>query len=194
MYVIPNHLFDECCVIFRGLTKGGFCELSNGYSLELNTYFGRDQADLQRKSARNQVQKVQSLGHRLKKTWKQYRKSLPQPKYPYVCLPEWYFSVDIILCQPKLRTSDRISTNWFWSSSSSFRWNLSASRERCSVRDSVGITETSICFTADRLKTTWVGNLVQRPESLGNGRPVRPSKTELLPLDWSPTTTSYLNV
>ena len=52
---------------------------------------------------------------------------------------------------------------------------------------------TSIFVTGDLLKTICVGNRVHNPESLGKGSPlVRASSTELLPLDWSPVTISYV--
>lgn len=36
-----------------------------------------------------------------------------------------------------------------------------------------------------------MANLVHSAEAIGNERPVRPSRRENFPLDWSPTTTSY---
>jgi hypothetical protein len=53
---------------------------------------------------------------------------------------------------------------------------------------------TSFIVVCERLKTIYIGNLVQRPESQGNRRFVSPLRTKLLPLDWSPTTISLVRV
>jgi len=42
----------------------------------------------------------------------------------------------------------------------------------------------------ERLKTICVAKRVQSSLATGNGNPVRPSSNELLPLAWSPQTTS----
>src|SRR4051812_28531278 len=49
---------------------------------------------------------------------------------------------------------------------------------------------TRIACSAARRNVICVANFVHKPESRGNGSLVRPSRTELFPLDWSPTTTS----
>lgn len=48
-----------------------------------------------------------------------------------------------------------------------------------------------ICVFFDRRKVICVAKQVHNPLSRGNGSFVSPSSTELLPLDWSPTTTSW---
>lgn len=57
--------------------------------------------------------------------------------------------------------------------------------------DGPGTMETRMEFLTSgvRCKTIWVAKRVQRSDAIGNERPVRPSKSEDLPLDWSPTTT-----
>jgi len=59
-----------------------------------------------------------------------------------------------------------------------------------SLASCVGITDTVTCVSWARRNVICVANLVQRPLSRGNGSFVKASRTELLPLDWSPTTTS----
>ena len=55
-----------------------------------------------------------------------------------------------------------------------------------------GIMETRILSSpAVRRRTIWVAERVQRSLATGNDKPVRPSRREDLPEDWSPTTTSY---
>ena len=64
-----------------------------------------------------------------------------------------------------------------------WKWAFSSRQTRSSLY------KTSINLW-DRRNVICVANRVQRPLSRGNGSFVNASRTELLPLDWSPTTTS----
>lgn len=59
-----------------------------------------------------------------------------------------------------------------------------------SVLFTSGMMDAVISVTGARRKIIYVAKRVHRLLSRGNGSSVKPSKTELLPLDWSPTTTS----
>lgn len=54
-------------------------------------------------------------------------------------------------------------------------------------------TETAASDAGARRSTICVANLVHSSDATGNESPVRPSRRDDFPLDWSPTTTSYNN-
>ena len=77
---------------------------------------------------------------------------------------------------------------------SKVRWSILKDLSFSFVLESAtgeGMIETVILDFSARRKVICVAKRVQSPLSRGKGRSVRPSKTEDLPLDWSPTTTSF---
>lgn len=54
-------------------------------------------------------------------------------------------------------------------------------------------TETAASDAGARRRTICVANLVHSSDATGKESPVKPSKRDDFPLDWSPTTTSYSN-
>jgi len=173
------------CLACRGLWWVS-ANLISPHALQ-KEFFEIDRGGQQHWSAHILVLRAQTSGYCERRTLYQLHDYALAIEGPYIPMPMCARTGGVSLAQSAFEcvpTSTRMSKKVFWSKAfSCFLLNFAIASTFEASCPWAAMMLASVVRILDCLKTMWVGNRVQRPESLGNGSPVKPSSTELLLLD-----------